>query len=265
MIKRVNEVCIFCSGDCSSSVSVEHIVPESLGNKDHYLPRGIVCDKCNNYFARKIEGPLLSGEYFRYARAQMLVRNKRGLVPPHVATIPKIGANAQIRSDGDSIEFDLGKAEATSAFIRSLANGELGEFRMFIPIPEVIEKRLMSRFLGKVAIEGLAARLMASNDWRSIVGCESLDLLRNHTRFGTQPSDWEFSRRRVYSPHQIFSDESQYYNILHQFDFFLTNRGEMFFVMEIFGEEFAIDMTNPNAAACREFIRERGCGSLLGT
>ena len=44
-------ICMFCHKDSSSSKSVEHIIPESFGNKHHYLPKGYVCDKCNNYFS----------------------------------------------------------------------------------------------------------------------------------------------------------------------------------------------------------------------
>ena len=43
--------CIFCHTDSSTSISVEHIIPESLGNKHHFLPKGYVCDECNHYFA----------------------------------------------------------------------------------------------------------------------------------------------------------------------------------------------------------------------
>ncbi len=52
--------CIFCKNDSSSSRSVEHIMPESIGSKKRVLPCGVVCDKCNNYFARKVEEPVLS-------------------------------------------------------------------------------------------------------------------------------------------------------------------------------------------------------------
>jgi len=47
--------CLFCKCPSDDSKSVEHIIPETLGNADHVLPRGTVCDKCNNYFSRKIE------------------------------------------------------------------------------------------------------------------------------------------------------------------------------------------------------------------
>lgn len=74
--------CIFCRGDSSQSRSVEHIIPESLGNSRHTLPRGTVCDHCNNYFARKLEKPLLDSEYFTQVRFRNNLPNKRGTVPP---------------------------------------------------------------------------------------------------------------------------------------------------------------------------------------
>lgn len=49
--------CIFCKDSSDNSTSVEHIIPESLGNKD-ILPKGIVCDSCNNYFAVKKKSKL---------------------------------------------------------------------------------------------------------------------------------------------------------------------------------------------------------------
>ena len=51
--------CLFCKADSSASRSREHIVPESLGNTEHVLEPGIVCDRCNNYFARNVEEPIL--------------------------------------------------------------------------------------------------------------------------------------------------------------------------------------------------------------
>ena len=56
--------CIFCHKDSSSSKSIEHIIPESLGNKHHVLLAGYVCDECNHYFAIKIEKELLAQPYF---------------------------------------------------------------------------------------------------------------------------------------------------------------------------------------------------------
>jgi len=73
--------CIFCKNDSSLSKSVEHIIPESLGNTEHILPKGVVCDKSNNYFSRKLEGTILSYQEFKIDRFHMSVPSKRGKIP----------------------------------------------------------------------------------------------------------------------------------------------------------------------------------------
>lgn len=73
--------CIFCKAESHHSRSVEHIVPESMGNTSHVLPRGAICDRCNEYFGRKVERPLLESPLFRHLRFGMDVPNKRGRVP----------------------------------------------------------------------------------------------------------------------------------------------------------------------------------------
>ena len=74
--------CIFCKVDSSETRSVEHVIPESLGNTDHVVPLGLVCDGCNRYFGTKIEQPLLSSSIFRDLRRNMDIPNKRGKLPP---------------------------------------------------------------------------------------------------------------------------------------------------------------------------------------
>lgn len=60
---------------------MEHIIPESLGNSEHVLPVGTVCDGCNQYFSRKVERQVLESPMFRLLRADMRVPNKRGRMP----------------------------------------------------------------------------------------------------------------------------------------------------------------------------------------
>ena len=73
--------CLFCKQNSSDSKSVEHIIPESLGNTASILPKGIVCDKCNNYFSRKIEQPFLESIDIKTLRFRQAIPNKRGRVP----------------------------------------------------------------------------------------------------------------------------------------------------------------------------------------
>lgn len=74
--------CIFCKCDSSSSSSVEHILPESIGNKNDVLPQGIVCDKCNNYFSRKIEKQVLNSGVIKTVRSRLQIESKKGRIPP---------------------------------------------------------------------------------------------------------------------------------------------------------------------------------------
>jgi hypothetical protein len=64
--------CIFCKQDRSESRSVEHILPESHGNSKRMLPKGVVCDGRNNYFAESVEQPFLESD------AVKVMRFKRG-------------------------------------------------------------------------------------------------------------------------------------------------------------------------------------------
>jgi len=80
-VRRSYMRCIFCKAESLTSRSVEHIVPESMGNTNHVLPLGAVCDGCNQYFARKVERPVLESPILRLIRASIDVPNKRGRVP----------------------------------------------------------------------------------------------------------------------------------------------------------------------------------------
>ncbi len=53
-------------------------MPESTGSKRRTLPPGLICDKCDNYFARKVEQPVLGHQSMRNIRAWYQVPNKRG-------------------------------------------------------------------------------------------------------------------------------------------------------------------------------------------
>lgn len=68
--------CIFCLKE-NDAKSVEHIVSESLGNKNYLMQKGAVCDGCNKRFAA-FEKEALSSTIFLMERARMGVPNKKG-------------------------------------------------------------------------------------------------------------------------------------------------------------------------------------------
>jgi len=85
--------CKFCKEDSSQSRSVEHIIPESIGNIAHTLPRCVVCDHCNGYFARKIEKPILDSGMFQILRNKREIPGKKWKNPQlgddHRANLPE--------------------------------------------------------------------------------------------------------------------------------------------------------------------------------
>jgi hypothetical protein len=56
-------------------------MPESLGNTKYILPKGVVCDTCNNYFSNAVEAPVLNHQSFRNIRAKYMVPTKKGKFP----------------------------------------------------------------------------------------------------------------------------------------------------------------------------------------
>lgn len=259
---NVFKPCIFCGRDAVSSRSVEHIIPESLGNTEHVLPAGVVCDPCNNYFARKIEGPLLNSKYFRHLRSTMQVANKRGLTPPQFGILPHLCMSADVWLDRTSIAVTPHDSKRVGDFERSLLRGERGS--LWLPEPSVMDKKLVSRFLGKVAIEALAIRLMDIDGWREeILSQEALEPLRRYVRRGDKPEMWHFTWRRLYPRGQHFGSASELYEILHEFNFLYTPQEELIFVIAIFGEEFAINMGDPDSTRYAEYLKSNRGKSLL--
>lgn len=68
--------CIFCDNE-NKATSVEHIIPESFGNKKYLMPKDSVCDKCNAKFS-KFEGKALSNSIFVFERARLGIKSKKG-------------------------------------------------------------------------------------------------------------------------------------------------------------------------------------------
>ncbi len=73
--------CLFCLSKGNSFLSVEHIFPESLGNKEKMLPKGVVCDKCNNETLSVLDSHLLKFEPISFLLTMNGVRSKKGKIP----------------------------------------------------------------------------------------------------------------------------------------------------------------------------------------
>lgn len=180
--------CIFCF-EIGPYNTIEHIIPESLGN-DNILLSNSICDKCQNYFGREIESFILQKTPFAFWRVWYGIKSKKGKLPSIDFTLPQkdkgkiplvskhndqnIGFSSH--PDG-SISIDIDDIE----MINSINNGNKNNFTFVLSPKHII---LIGRFLGKIAIELLAY------DNRESSLQTALDDLRKYVRFGITKSIW---------------------------------------------------------------------------
>lgn len=234
--------CIFCKGISTDSKSVEHIIPESLGNTASVLPKGAVCDSCNNYFATKVEKPVLESSEFVQLRFNQLIRSKKGRVPKTDILVGPHIVNAT-RNDRLDFSFDTDDFNKIEKYIESNANGEI-----MIPVTgEPPSDHFISRFLAKMALEALTFRWLDMPNWNDyVVDHSQLDLIRKFTRYPKRGEVWSFSKRRIYDENNSQLDsEGNNYQLVNEWDILVTsdiNNSEFYFVIAIFGMEYAINL-----------------------
>ncbi len=258
---RVTSRCIFCKQPSHGSRGVEHIIPESLGNSKHVLPVGVVCDRCNNYFAVKIEGPLLETSHFKNLRGRQRLPNKRGRVPPTWGIL--LGAPCEIDlhfREKEGLSIAAHHEKDVPIFTRYLQENKSGRFIIPAVFPPV-DKLLLSRFLSKVAVEMLAHRLHKYEGWETQVTDHSeLDLLRNYARYGSGVNYWPFFEREIYGENYLFNDGGQ---TLHEFDLLYTEHNELYAVICIFGTEYTINMGGPELEGYETWLKKNAYVSPL--
>jgi hypothetical protein len=178
--------------------------------------------------------------------------------------LPTLGMSVDVWMDEAAVAIEPHDKSRQSDFARSLLARTTT--RLYLPIvhAESVDQRLMSRFLAKVSIEALAQRLLSVDGWRKeLLGMEGLRPLRHFARIGNRPNTWDYSRRPLHSPEATFESLGHEFVLLHEFDFVYTTQQELFFVLAIFGEEYALDMGNPNIAGHLNHLKEHGEHSPL--
>lgn len=245
--------CIFCKIDSSSSKSVEHIIPESLGNKKNMLAKGVVCDTCNNYFSIKIEKPVLEMPYFKSLRGRIMIENKKGKIP-RISGFTKNNDNIEISllQDGSNIIEVIYSDEKA---LEALMNHD----EIYVPVIAEPPQNDMyiSKFIGKIALESFAQRVSSAEGWQDdFVENSSLDELRNFVRYGKGYSIWPYSLRRISDENQLSYDKesNKIMEKMYEYDFLVPDNptiyGEdykvnnLYFVMAIMGMEYVINLTN---------------------
>jgi len=235
---------------------VEHIIPESLGNTEHILPVGVVCDKCNNYIAREVEKPLLDSLYFRERRFRAGIPNKEKRIPPvegvHLQSRTPIQLRKSLGVEGPSIGVNPGADEVR--WVQGVLGHKSGT--LVIPISEKPSHHLVSRFIGKIGLEVLALRLMnAPGGLDEIVDNPGLEDLRRYVRMGGDGQSWPYSHRFIYPQEFCFNDGAELYEVLHEFDILVTTTNEHYIVVAIFGEEFALNLGGPELDGYERWLK----------
>lgn len=253
--------CIFCKKDSTNSKSVEHIIPESLGNKSHILEKGIVCDGCNNYFAGKVEKKVLEKPYFKNVRHRNFITTKKGRLVPDKTLFPhKDGGWADVWLDESGIIFD----SKDNHIINLIKEGKIN--KLILPIISHPDENDydVSRFIAKAALEFLTFRIKEDSDWiAEIISKPELDPIRDWARFG-KGNFWKYHQRRIYSEETRFTDPIHHpepYEILHEMDILYTEDKVMYFILVIMGIEFAINLAHSETDYYLEWLNKNNNAS----
>jgi hypothetical protein len=118
---------------------------------------------------------------------------------------------------------------------------------LIVPVPQKPEKKLLSRLLAKVALEALALRVLdIPVALQEVVEKKELDPLRDYARRAAGPSLWPFHTRYLYPPDLVFAEAgSPPYEVLHEWTFLYTEARELYFILALFGTEYALNMGGP--------------------
>ena len=149
--------CLFCQSE-GPYKRPEHIIPEALGNDDLIL-RDEVCDRCNQYFGKEIEGFVLGKTPIAFWRTLLGIRKKRGKLP-HVDLCQPSRQKGRLHAvhplhdnlvgftchEDYSISVDVDDKQ----LLRSILDGTRRRFT-FVFTPLVLA--MMGRFFCKVGME----------------------------------------------------------------------------------------------------------------
>ena len=215
--------CIFCHEISDGSKTVEHIVPESLGNKDTILWKGAVCDKCNNYFGTNIEHPLLNQSYFISLRHRNFIYNKKNKpVRDKKLFLGENGGwlDTQLTIENGNLIISLDENDKLFDYISA---GNINQMILPIIKEPAPNNYHLSRFLAKCALEYLVFRLGEenfiefSNDIKNLPEIQNI---RQYARYAKKGQFWQYHQRRIYGEGDVFTnnDSKEPYQVLTEMD-----------------------------------------------
>lgn len=237
--------CILCKLNSDRSRSIEHVIPESLGNKTHVLPPGVVCGGCNNYFAGKIEQRVLGSEYFMALRFAEAIPSKRGRFP-NISGVIHPDAPISLTRDRSGMPHLFLSADPAAAArgLHYLTSHKRGLLLFPGTDPKLSDERTFSRLLAKVGLEALALRFMPNDGGLDYIVDEAqLDPVRNYARRGSTVEVWPVSVHRINEAnHAFMSPHGAREQVIFEFDFLFTSASELYFVLAVMGLRFVFNL-----------------------
>lgn len=250
------DICVFCKEKPTTSSSIEHIVPESLGNKTHVLPKGTVCDRCNSYFALKVEKKALETDFFRSLRHRNRIESKKGKIPRGEAIIPKTNYKAELSIPKKLEEPIRVRLDAKSYEL--FAKGEIDylilPWRSKLPIGD----QSVSRLLAKIGYEMMVFSLLEKEDLLiELVKDYQLDPLREYVRINSRNQIWDYNIRQIYKENERFyTYDGDQFDMVFESTFLTTDESELYFVIAFKGFEFVINIGGHSTDGFRRWLRK---------
>ena len=194
--------CLFCNA-YGPYKTIEHIIPESLGNDDLVLSDD-VCDSCQSYFGKEVERFVLSKTPIAFWRTYLGIKTKKSELPSVDLSLPKIRKGRLPNVHPESDDFGLkayidGSTEVTleSEVLRDdIISGKRNQLNLILT-PLVLQ--MMGRFLCKIGIELIC--LSDSNLARSA----QFDQARNYARSPKPRELWPLFHFEKGNPRQFIS------------------------------------------------------------
>lgn len=152
-----------------------------------------MCDKCNNYFARKIESPFLNSEAVLQLRQELEIPNRDGKEVNRFANLP----TKNIMQISQDIHLVMSQEDKTEEEVERA----VFEYQKYLKrTDEILIKPdyNLSRLLAKMAIEAFAYKCLDDGDVLDyIIEEEALKKIRKYVRYGGSII-WEYHARRIY-------------------------------------------------------------------
>jgi hypothetical protein len=176
-------VCLFCGTTQGPFMHIEHPIPESMGNYDTILPKGFVCDGCNQYFGSKIEQQIMANPPFNLERVAASIKTRKHRYAKYA------DSSLVLRSVGfwDRVLFTMTPDRYDTIF-----NKDKG---ILWAEPPMNYRVFLARFLIKMGLELLAV-IDAVDPYST-----GFDKARLCSRYGNDGASWEvayglYPRRR---------------------------------------------------------------------